>query len=76
MRPDDRRLLSDEEVDSLSVPLDTDLESLDAELEAAGALSRRGLHGRVQPTRAYEIALRRRLLAAFPAPVAADATRR
>jgi len=44
-------------------PLDARLESLDAELEAAGIQARRSLQGRTQPTRFFSIGLRERLLA-------------
>jgi len=44
------------------VPIDLDLEALDAELEAAGNRARRTLNGQRQPTRYFSIELRRQLL--------------
>lgn len=44
------------------LPVDADLEALDAELTAAGAHARRMLYGRSQPTRVFTNQLRARLL--------------
>jgi len=44
------------------VPIDIELEALDAELEAAGNRARRTLNGQRQPTRYFSIELRRQLL--------------
>jgi len=44
------------------VPIDVELEALDAELEAAGNRARRTLNGQRQPTRYFSIELRRQLL--------------
>jgi len=47
---------------SVPVPLDIELEGLDAELEAAGIRARRTLNGHRQPTRYFSIELGRQLL--------------
>jgi len=44
------------------VPLDIELEGLDAELDAAGIRARRTLNGHRQPTRYFSIELGRQLL--------------
>jgi hypothetical protein len=44
------------------VPIDIELEALDAELDAAGNRARRTLNGQRQPTRYFSIELRRQLL--------------
>jgi hypothetical protein len=44
------------------LPIDIELEALDAELEAAGNRARRTLNGQRQPTRYFAIELRRQLL--------------
>ena len=43
-------------------PLDAELVALDAQLTAAGARARHALRSRSQPTRWFELELRRRLL--------------
>lgn len=66
MQPDAPRAGFDELMDSgMDLPFDADLESLDAELAAAGAQARRMLFGRSQPTRVFSNQLRSRLLEAF-----------
>jgi hypothetical protein len=49
----------------MDLPFDAELESLDAELAAAGAQARRMLFGRSQPTRLFSNQLRGRLLETF-----------
>jgi hypothetical protein len=48
-----------------SGPLDSDLESIDAELASVGVRARRALETRAQPTRFFANDLRARLLASF-----------
>ena len=63
MPPDVRRPGFDDLMDpGMDLPFDADLESLDAELAAAGAHARRTLFGRSQPTRVFSNQLRGRLL--------------
>jgi hypothetical protein len=70
MRPEDRLPLDDAMAAGLDMPLDSDLESLAAELDAAGTQARRALHGRTQPTRVFANDLRARLVSGFTvAPV-------
>jgi len=66
MPPDERRPGFDDLMDSgMDLPFDADLESLDAELAAAGAQARRMLFGRSQPTRLFSNQLRGRLLETY-----------
>ena len=55
-----------------NLPVDADLESLDAELAAAGAHARKVLYGRSQPTRVFANELRSHLLGMFEAPNSAS----
>jgi hypothetical protein len=64
MRPEDVLVSSDGKGPSVAVPIDVELEALDAELDAAGARARRTLNGQTQPTRYFALLLRERLLAA------------
>jgi hypothetical protein len=52
---------------SAPVPIDAELEALDAELERAGSHARRTLNGQRQPTRYFALELRRALLEAVEA---------
>ena len=52
----------------LEVPLDVELERLDAELRAAGARARIAVRGSTQPTRFFAQQLRERLLAGAATP--------
>ena len=67
MRPSDRGTRWIPPVDGGFNLLDADLETLDAELEAAGAHARKALHGQTQPTRFFAGRLRGQLLASFEA---------
>ena len=53
------------------VPIDVALKALDTELEAAGALARRMLNGKRQPTRYFSLQLRQALLESLAAQSAA-----
>jgi hypothetical protein len=50
------------------VPLDVELERLDAELRAAGARARLAVRGSTQPTRFFSQELRQRLLSRAATP--------
>lgn len=66
MRPDDRDPFTS--LDEAFVPLDPELEALDGELAAGGAIARTRRDDR--PTRAFDATLRARLLAQLPAGAA------
>jgi hypothetical protein len=69
MRPDDRQSAFDDLADpGMDLPFDADLESLHAELAAAGQHARRVLYGRTQPTRLFSNQLRAHLLGEMAAP--------
>ena len=69
MRPDDRMSAFDDPADpGMDLPFDADLESLHAELAAAGQHARRVLYGRTQPTRLFSNQLRAHLLGEIAAP--------
>lgn len=55
-------------MDDRPQPLDVRLETLDAELRAAGARARLAAHGSTQPTRYYSHHLRARLIAFLTGP--------
>jgi hypothetical protein len=69
MRPEDRPIELVDVDAGVSLPVDADLEALDAELAAAGAHARRTLFGRSQPTRVFSNQLRARLLETLEPPV-------
>jgi hypothetical protein len=76
MRPDDV-MAPGESISDAALPIDTDLQALDAELDEAGVQARRMLHGRSQPTRYFAVDLRARLASAYgtaeaAAPLALD----
>ena len=62
MRPEDVLVSRGAAGRPAQVPIDIELEALDAELEAAGIRARRTLNGQRQPTRYFSIELRRQLL--------------
>lgn len=70
MPPDKRPVEFAEVLDpGANLPVDADLESLEAELAAAGAHARKVLYGRSQPTRVFANELRSHLLATFEPPM-------
>lgn len=71
MRPEDVIVPPRTAGPSITVPIDIELEALDAELEAAGARARAMLNGRRQPTRFFSLRLRQALLDALGEPAAA-----
>src|SRR5215831_17274347 len=71
MRPDDVLHGPSDEIGNMALPIDTDLQALDAELDAAGIQARGMLHGRSQPTRYFSVDLRSRLTGAYAADAAA-----
>jgi len=74
MRPDDLLRGPGSDAGGLGLPIDADLQALDAELDAAGAQARGMLYGRSQPTRYFSVDLRGRLLGSYAAaPAAAPA---
>jgi hypothetical protein len=62
MRPEDLVVSPTPGQRSVQVPLDVELASLDAELQAAGARARLMLNGQRQPTRYFSLQLRQSLL--------------
>ena len=62
MRPEDVVVSSSAGGSSRPVPIDVQLEALDAELEAAGVRARLMLNGQRQPTRYFSLGLRQVLL--------------
>ena len=73
MRPEDVAVSTRAGDPSVAVPIDVELEALDAELEAAGDHARRMLNGQRQPTRYFSLELRRELLDSLEADVPAPA---
>lgn len=71
MRPDDILRGPGEDTADVGLPIDADLQALDAELGAAGIQARRMLHGRTQPTRYFSVDLRSRLVGGYAAGAAA-----
>jgi outer membrane biosynthesis protein TonB len=71
MRPDDVLRGPGEGISDAALPIDADLQALDAELDEAGVQARRMLHGRSQPTRYFSVDLRARLASAYGAAEAA-----
>ena len=73
MRPDDVLRGPGDDMSDMALPIDADLQSLDAELDAAGVQARDLLYGRSQPTRYFSVDLRSRLVGAYAAQAAAPA---
>jgi len=73
MRPDDVLRGPGEDMDGTTMPIDADLQALDAELDTAGIQARQMLYGRSQPTRYFSVDLRSRLVGGYAAGMAAPA---
>ncbi len=63
----------DPPIEARHVPMDVELEALDAQLSAAGARARLAGRGSTQPTRFFAQQLKARMVRALPGP---DAARR
>ena len=73
MRPDDVLRGPGDDTPDVGLPIDADLQALDAELDAAGIQARRMLHGRTQPTRYFSVDLRSRLVGGYATEAIAGA---
>ena len=76
MRPEDVLLTTAPLGRAIPVPIDVELEALEAELDAAGVRGRGTLNGHRQPTRYFSLGLRAELLERFESLEAGSATRR